>query len=643
MARRSKKAKATLTQCRTRISMAKNFRKTEELDEKWHRLIDMYRLKHFSPGMSGEDQIAVNVSFATINVIAPSVSVNHPKIAVNARKSEDADGAILAEASTNYFWRRYEFTPEIQRAVKDWLIVGFGWIKTGWRFVEEEKDDPDGYQEEFDKRVGEADAFAQENPHLADSLPSDDDIAANIPTTKMTTTEDRPFLERVSIFDVFVDPEATSMSDIKWIAQKIIKPLSEVRSNPSYRESARLKVTPDARVNDDWLPSDRRGQRSDEVQRVTVWELYDMCSSTMCVFTEGGDDFLVDPQKMPYAQGHPFEMLRNYEVPEEFYPIGELEAIEPLQIELNVLRSQMLNDRKRYKRKWLYRPEAFDKVGKAMLESEDDNVAIPVNHNSPLNEVLIPFPTTPLPADFYNQSEMIQADMALVSGVNEYMQGALPEVRRTATEAAMIQDAANARAADKLAKVEQLITRLAERIIGLAQEFMTEDLVLRITGKNGDPHWTHVEPEWIRGEFDFNVEGGSTQPLNEAGRRQQAMQLMQTLAPFGDPQLGLVNMREVLLYVLRDGFQIKDAEKFLGGDNPAMANMGGPAGAPPPLQPGEEPPPGAPPPEGGPPPGMPPDMGPPIGEPPTSPVAGVPPELMAQLMGQVGVAPGGPQ
>jgi hypothetical protein len=49
------------------------------------------------------------------------------------------------------------------------------------------------------------------------------------------------------------------------------------------------------------------------------------------------------------------------------------------------------------------------------------------------------------PPEFYNQSELISNDIDRVSGVSEYQRGSLPEIRRTATEAGIIQDAANAR------------------------------------------------------------------------------------------------------------------------------------------------------------------------------------------------------
>jgi hypothetical protein len=71
------------------------------------------------------------------------------------------------------------------------------------------------------------------------------------------------------------------------------------------------------------------------------------------------------------------------------------------------------------------------------------------------------------PPEFYNQSELISSDIDRVSGVSEYQRGSLPEIRRTATEAGIIQDAANARSSDKLALIERSIADVARRLVAL--------------------------------------------------------------------------------------------------------------------------------------------------------------------------------
>lgn len=539
---------------RSHLAASKKWRKDEGMDATWRRLLDLYKGKHYDQ-YSDEDRMLINISFSTVNVIAPAVAVNYPKITVNAVKPDNAANAVIAEAVVNYWWRYKDIRGEFRRAVKDLLITGHGWIKTGYRFVEES-----AIMEEGD---------------------NDDPQSGGESTSTTVIVQDSPFAERVSPFDVFVDSDATSMHDIKWIAQRIRRPIKDVKNDKRYAKAAReaVEVMAVSRYTDD--PSQRKIYDKN-YGYAEIWEYYDVQNRTMCVFTESGDQFLIKPMRMPYAFGHPFVMLRNYDVPDSFYPIGDLEQIEPLQRELNETRSQMMNHRKRFARKWLYKESAFDQFGRTALESDADNVMVPVVGDEPLGGVIAPMPAVISPPEFYNQSEMISSDIDRITGLPEFMTGGLPEIRRTATEVSAIQDAANARTADKLAIVEMAISEVARRMLMLAQQYMTGEQVARLMGKDGEPIWITYDREYLEGDFDFEVVGGSTQPHNEAVRRQMALQMVDAMAPFASA--GIVNMQELAGYVLQQGFNIKNPEKFLSMPEQQMSEqppMGGPTGAPP--------------------------------------------------------------
>jgi hypothetical protein len=227
----------------------------------------------------------------------------------------------------------------------------------------------------------------------------------------------------------------------------------------------------------------------------------------------------------------------------------------------------------------LYRTAAFSPEGRQALASQEDNVMVEVvDDNLPLQDVVVPLPITPLSSDMYQYSDIISADMDRVSGVNEYSRGGASETRRTATEAAMIQDAANARASDKLAVIEVAIGRIARKVLQLAQQFMTVEQVARIAGTDGQQYWVPFNYKDIRGEFDFSVEGGSTQPQNETFRRQQAVAMMNSLGPL----IGtVIDPMEIAKHVLQQGFGVKNPEKFFVQQQPMMPGMApGPDGQP---------------------------------------------------------------
>lgn len=580
-----------LAKYRKKVTTSRKWRREEHYDDTWRRLIDLYR-GHQYEHFTDEDRVLVNLAFSTINVIAPSIAVNYPKIAVNAVNPENAPNAVIAEAVVNYWWRHRDFKQHFRRAVKDFLIVGHGWLKVGYRYVEEE-------------RVGE---------HEDISDPSQD----NASSTTLVVLQDEPFVERLSPFDVFVDPDATNMYDAKWIAHRVRRTMSDVKTDKRYATNVRMAVGAVSyqKYSDD--PSKRKVHDKDEGY-VDVYEFYDLKNNTISVFCDTGDGFLIKPKQMPYSFGHPFILLRNYDVPDQFYPIGELEAIEPLQRELNETRSQMMNHRKRYARKYLYRETNFDSNGRSALESDDDNVMVPVQGDVPLGDVVAPFPALINPPEFYNQSELIRTDIELVSGVTEFMRGGVSEIRRTATEAALIQDAQNARTADKLAVIETSVAEIGRRILMLARQYMSGEQVARVMAKDGEPMWVTFDREYLNGDFDFEVAAGSTQPTNEAFRRQSALQMVDAMAPF--VSAGVVDVQKLGAYVLQYGFGVKNPEMFMVEPQPPQPEM---------LPPQQQPP-------------VPPlPMGqaaPMMSQPAAAPAGDLPPELMAMLAAGIPPSP----
>lgn len=546
------------------LDRSRRWRKHSDYDGLWRRMIDLYRGRHYDD-VTKSDRLVVNMAFATINVIAPSIAVNNPKIALNARHPQHAAQAVVAEQVVNYEWRVHKFQREFRKGTDDKLICGHGWVKIGWKFASVSPPVPAVQPDSDDPEVAVEGAEVLDDPSVE---------------VQHVVSEDRPILERVSVFDVFVDPDARNVSEMRWIAQRIKRPLADCKKDQSYASKARKELEPsmgskwDADTDDaahGQKPSPEKGGY------VEVWEFWDIKRGTVQTFTREGEHFLRPPKPSPYPFASPFFMLRNYEVPDEFYPMGELEAIEVLQHELNQTRTQMLNHRKKFSRKWLYHKPSFDQQGVEALESDEDNIMVPIQSDLPISSVIGPMPVAITPPEFYNQSSMIRDDINLVTAVSEYAHGGMPDIRRTATEAAMIQDSQNARAADKLAKVEGELAAVAEMLLQVLQTFVTGEQAVRIVGQDGAPNWAFYDREYLKGKFDFEVEAGSTQPMNETFRRQSAMQLVDAMAPFAE----VLNMPELAAYLLQEGFGVKNPQRFIMAPPPMAAGPGAPGGMPP--------------------------------------------------------------
>lgn len=602
----------------TKVQKAVSMRDQAKYDETWSTLIKMYGSQYEYPELSGyEDVVAPNMVFSTVNVIVPSIAINYPKITVTARKPESEPRATTVEAAANYYWRHFDVHDEFRAMIKDFSIVGHGWLKTTWAFSEEEREmDPDEWKQQVTQALTQrnmAEIEAKRRGVTDIQFPTEAEVVESVPTKVLEVLEDHPMVERISPFDVFVDPAVVRIKDARWIAQRNFVPIEVAKKNEDWNAKARAALQPVA-LKRDKVKVGREGEETyDEAEFVCVWEYYDLIDEKMCVFAEGCDHFLIEPTDTELPFEHPFVFVANYAIPERFYPIGDVETIMPLQRELATTRTQMVNDRKRFRRMYLYRPDDLGEDGVASLLSGDDNVMIEIEGDRAFGDIIAPMGTMALPPEFYNQSTMILDDINLVSGISEYQRGAVTEIRRTATEAGMIQDASNARSADKLSIIERAIGEVARRVVQLAQKNLTTTQVAKIIDENGAINWQPFDSEDIEGEFDFEVEAGSTQPQNETFRRQSALQLMDTMAPF--IQLGVVDPRRLAEHVLKNGFGVKNPEQFMS-QQPSM-------------MPGQPPQPGMPPEAAGlPPQGMPPDQ---MGQ--------MPPDLMTAMMAQGGGMP----
>ena len=166
-------------------------------------------------------------------------------------------------------------------------------------------------------------------------LPTEDELADLVPTTTTVPVKDDIFVEHVSPFDVFVDPEARRMEDARWIARRRVLPLEEVLDNPAYRNKKNLQGdTPYPSVEGvpkpPGIPGYQEGQtiHPPEHERVTLWEYYNLKTRTVCVFTANHDRFLMEADWLMPFQGSPFIPLVDYVVPDSLWGYGEVKLIE---------------------------------------------------------------------------------------------------------------------------------------------------------------------------------------------------------------------------------------------------------------------------------------------------------------------------
>lgn len=562
MARTSRKDK--LAGYQEEINRAKRWRSDRGYDKLWTRMADLYA-GDFLKQSQFEDTLRVNLAFSTVNVIVPNISLNYPRIGVVARQPENEDRAVISEQILNFWWKHHNFHKPFQETVKDSVIYGFGFSKVGWAYLEEQQPlSEDQIEAAYQQRLLEQQDATIRDPSIAGDLPSPADVLASVETTTMVPIEDRPFVTRVSPHDVYVNPEATNMNDIRWIAQRMLTRRDDLETDKRYSTKARKEAQggmSESDMMDEPNGTDRQ-ERYDAGEWVVVWEHYDVVAGEMATFVDGADKFLLEPRQIPYTYGHPFQMLRNYDVPDQFYPKGDLEEIEDFVLEISKTRSQMMQWRSKYATKYLVQDGAIDAADYSKLTSQKDGQIIPVKDpTANLADVVVPVPINTLDSRLFDWSAQITRDVNEISGVSEFARGTGAGSTQTATEASLIQDAQNARTKSKLTAVENYVSEIARKLQQLGQQFLTGEQYVRVAGKDNSALFVPYGRDDITGEYDFAVDAGSTQPENETFRRQQGIALMQSMVPF--LEMGVVDPLRLAEHVMREAFGVRDASKFM--------------------------------------------------------------------------------
>ena len=614
------KVQKDLAAKRAEIRAAQQFMQKEKLHETWRNLIDAYG-KNAKATSQRRHKIDVPISFANVNVIRSALTVSNPRFSVNARTEESYSSGLIAEAVLNYEWRRRNHQDQVRLAVNDSLIIGHGWLKAGYRLsaVEGTTDlnlpqtqiqtlAEEGFSTDFDEAYAKSRSQLTARAARGDlvDVPSRQEAARQVREEGGILLEDHSTLERVSPFDMLIDPTATHLHNAQWIAQRVPVRSDVAKNDRRWPNKVRQQLAPGRRSIAEGEDTGEKGRLNqtfpennskvpygsdDQIEWVIIWEFYDLHTGEWCIFDDGAaDDFLVRPEEMPHISGHPFIYGGNYDVPDQLYPLGELERIFPLQEELNETRSDLINARRTHRNKYVADSKLLAESGeqslREVLTSDEDNLiaAVDLEPGQNLQDMVHRLPTTQVDPDLYNVSSTIINDINEVTGVTEFQRGGSSLGASTATEAAIINDGAQARMREKQGLVEKMMRESARKLVSLMQQYQRQRKTLRIAV--GDPEgarffeglrrlgyeneneieFLQYGPEEIRGEFDLEIQPGSSTAHNETQKRRAANELLAGVLTLmqGFPQAAeRIDVTALLDYYFRHGFDIPNSAQFL--------------------------------------------------------------------------------
>lgn len=516
------------------------------------------------------DLETINMVLPHLNIIMATVVARDPKpVAVPYAGGDLAEkSAKVAESVANYYWLRTQATSVLRDMAQDMVILGNGFCKIGWKHVVTETPREAGAIATDLTGVIKADMGTAIDNNT--SMTDINKLLEYVTLTDRLVEQDEPFVEYVSPYDVFFPANARRIEEARWVAQRIILPIDEIKANPA------LQNTQDV-VADGLLDiRDRETGRGDPstvepmiYETATIYEFYDMRTRTLTVTQLGAEKALFSGP-IPYSHRmSPFVHMRNFsDGGLEVWSFGDLENIASLQEKLNETFTEQVDNMRRSGNKYVAIRGMFDAESRDRLESDEPDVVVEmesINGMMPRDAISV-LPRAPLPADIYGAQAKFEDAMRQVLGINDFQAGGVGADRMSAYAAAVVDGVATLRAKDKQQSVEKAAGQIFNQIIRLCQEFMIDGKAIRLVGPNGGI-WADITNEVIQGEFDMRVEGGSLSAVNPATKQARALEMLQVIIPTLT-SLGY-DTEQPMRHIIRDlGY---DPDQFLSKTPPPEA------------------------------------------------------------------------
>lgn len=543
-----------------RIQRSKEWRKAEE--DKWKRFIGYAQGKYNKT--SDPDYIAVNLVHAHVRIIIPAIYSKNPDIIIVPRRKDSTEQARVMEVLLRYLIEELGLKGEMKTCLLDAVLTGHSWMKVGFQV------DTERVAEKLPVIQKVADALGKMLRGEEGGYEEAEKSTYYLEPDERIISE-RPWALRVSPFDVIVPAYSSNRFELPWITHQFVRRLSDVKKNPKYKNTSNLTSSSKAveLLQNKATNKTKSGLPADEHEEyVLLYEVWD-CTEN-CVYT------LADEHDLPLAKKkneftfldsrHPFEMLGFNFIPDQFYPISEIEPWEPQIEELNQIRTQQSIHRKRYNRRYIYAEGAFSPDNLEALKNGEDGALVATTADD-VRAAIQPIMDAPLPADVYQAERWVKEDIVNIGGITDYQRGSSAAGAKTATEASIIETQSRFRTEERLDVVGDFATRIIRNLGMIAQNFMDQEMLVPIIGDDAI-RWVQVDKKMIQGEMLFKVAYGSTAAVNRDVEKQQLIQAYELIAQ--DP---MYNQIKVRMEFLRKALNVVNPVEWLDPEVAAMVKQ----------------------------------------------------------------------
>jgi hypothetical protein len=537
------------------------------------------------PGFNNNEWITINLMYANLRAILPTLYRTDPYFYVKLKKSYNINPLAIAQSEQiaesrqsflNYLKTELNLKEKMRISIFD-AHFQFGVIKV--HHEADLMDNPKYGQPLLDE----------------DGIPVYDDKGETLMEPEFLPANEAYRITRIHPNDIYFDEDCDTLEDdMSWVAQPIKAHVSDVQNDKRYNKQARENARPIESLDDINKERETRkkggllmdsGKKTPEI--CVKWEVWDLKNKEWMVIDEGSESFLINPTSTPPGiEGHPFVFLRFFPRDSSFYPIPPATQWLDPQREYCEARSKILIHRKRFNRKYEVYVEGLESEDElAKLETGADGTIIRKANNQ--GPAVFPIQDAPLDQSHWQEIMALRKDFDDVA-VGPNQRGSATGVD-SATEAGILEKRANIQEGDDIANVVDFATRIAEKLDMLVQTHITEDQAVKVTGQNGMESWQYIRAtdyDDVTAEYQYSVNVGQMIPQLPEIERAQFTALLSLL--ISAPQL---MMSQRLLKKIGEMYHMDDetlteelrgiAQQMMSGQMPMPGQQGSQPGSPP--------------------------------------------------------------
>ena len=324
--------------------------------------------------------------------------------------------------------------------------------------------------------------------------------------TDESIDHDDPFLAICDLWDILPAPETEDLEeDCPWLIRRILKSKSKIEREEKARGDNALYENVNflqPKQIDDWkqerydINIKKMGQiqsaesrvQGDSVIKISsekyereklieVWECYDFEEGKL--ITLGNREILMRNDENPYQEvnhGRIFLNLYDHEVNWELWAIGHIEPVETTIVEIADLRNQRMDD-------VILMLDPVIKIRKDSGISKNDIIFAPGAkwELRKMDDVVVErLPDISLMG--VNEERMLHEEIEKTLAISEYVQGVPKSSSEPLGKVAMLIGQSNLRLSSFAQNLSETLTRLANILIEMNQEFIEENKLYRVVG-----------------------------------------------------------------------------------------------------------------------------------------------------------------